>query len=201
MTQQRTLSADSMKLLYMRGKLTKIGRVGIVDKIDGCELVYWNDCFYTMRKQSVYTRIDMRKYQTAYVYDAQTDAFICTAALQHRMPGIVSDIQKSDLKEMIQRKNRDLKQARLAILSEKMNIDTVMKNQALAVKAIAAENVVQPIPGAVHTTIITTQMDHDEKMIKLINEKPDIDTSAYDSCLPDSDCDDIDVWGERSVVV
>jgi len=195
----RKPSTDSMQLLYMRSRTTTIGRNGITDKSLGAEMVYWADDFYALKKQRVWYRRDMRKYNVAYVYDADSDKFLCCANLVNRMPGIVGDVDKMALKEAISRKNRDLKLVRQKVKVDSVDVEEIMEYQRLAVLSMAKENDAEtttPRPE----TIVTSEFDTIKEVIEQKKLKADIDISEYAPDMPvKEEKDDIDAWGIRSI--
>ena len=194
----RKPSANSMQLLYMRSKITTIGRNGITDKSLGAEMVYWADDFYALRKQRVWYQRDMRKYNVAYVHDADNGQFICCANLVNRMPGIVGDVDKLALKEAISRKNRDLKLVRQRVKVDPVDVEEIMEYQRIAVLSMAKENDTETTTPR-SETIITSEFDTIRDVIKQKKIKADIDISEYAPDMPvKEETDDIDVWGIRS---
>lgn len=195
----RKPSADSMQLLYMRSTATTVRREGIVDTSLGAELVYWSDDFYSMRKQRVYIRRDMRRYNIAYVYTADDDRFICCASLVNRMPGIAGDINKLDLKDAIRRKKRDLKLAAAATKTDEIEIGEIIASQQMAAIEQAGKISIENRPGG--EIVVTTEFDTIKKEIKERRANA-IDITAYVPDIPPNpEIDDIDLWGERSIAI
>jgi len=188
----RTLTKDSMKILYMRGKSTSITRNGIQDTIDGVKLTYWSDKFYNMKSHRVYVRRDIRAFQMAYVFDAKTKKFICTAQLKGRMPGIISDIHKLEFKDAIKRKNRHKKLAKAAVKVERIDALEIIKGRETVNKERSNHTEFEE-PKA--TTFVATELDVAAKQIKHENEIENIDYSEFAPTGTVDEEQEIDVWG------
>lgn len=196
----RKPSAESMRQLYMRGKTTTIGRRGIVERFNGVEMSWWADEFYALRGTKVYVTRDVRAYQKAYVYDARSDAFLCVALMDSRMPGIVTDIDKTELREAIKRKNKDLRVARDAVKTAPVDAREILENEKIAVVAIAEENNGSVAASADRTeVVVTTDFDRIRKEVQEKMNRPAVDMSEITPDVPLDVYEDIDVWGLKSV--
>jgi hypothetical protein len=112
----RTVSNDSLKLLLMRtSKEHSIGRNGINENELGMSLRYWAEWMFPLKGTKVYIRRDIQKYQTAWVWQADNNAFLGKAELAEAMDlRAIGDIDRGSLQIEIRRKATDIKNVKSA---------------------------------------------------------------------------------------
>jgi len=148
----------------------------------------------------------MRAWETAYVFDADTDQFICCASMVNRVSGIATGINREHLKEGIARKKRNLKQVR-AIVSETTEvIDGMHPREILALQAFTAkqlESATESLPAVLPQEIVTIRPELD-RAVEIINKQsqPDDTEITYSGHefgdIIDHDEDD-DIWGLNAI--
>lgn len=108
----RKVSDDALKLFCTRtSRELLIGRNGVRD--NEFQVTYWSDMFFSLKGEKVYLRRDVKAYQTAWVFDASTDEYLCKAELVGTVSALAkTDIEKAALKAASARKNRDRKIAK-----------------------------------------------------------------------------------------
>lgn len=86
----RIVSDADLKMFMLRtSKPKKVGRNGIcLSRKD--DLYYWSNELHGLKGRPVYTRINYKKCQTAYVFSATDDSLICEASLEAwKVPALV----------------------------------------------------------------------------------------------------------------
>ncbi len=103
-TQRRGVSPPALKLFFTPfGDVRTIGRNGIVE--GGYR--WYSDALLEYSGEKIYMRRDPQAFQTAYVFRASDDEYLCMAELTAKVPGLVSgDIEKAALKEAMRQKRR-----------------------------------------------------------------------------------------------
>lgn len=146
----RSISSDSLSFLLMRtSKEFTIGRDGINDNSLGVPLVYWAEEFYSLKGLKVYLRRHLDRYDTAWVFDAETNALVCKACLSTKIPGIAeSTVDKQKVKDAGARKRRDVKVAKLLSQADSqpdefITIENLCNSQEAVSLDIPEPNVIQ----------------------------------------------------------
>ncbi|MBI3584008.1 MAG: transposase family protein [Nitrospinae bacterium] len=104
--EKRVISLDALKLFCMRtsNDLT-IGRNGVRDSEMGC--FYWGEWMAGMKGTKVYLRRDVKVYQEAWVFKADTHEFIEKAQIAELSPALArNDIERVKVRELIASKAR-----------------------------------------------------------------------------------------------
>lgn len=107
--QKPAVRPESLRLFCMRtSRIATIMRNGVKDGEIGQR--YYAEWMSGMKGRKVYLRRDIKKYQDAWVFDAETDEFLGKAPLSVTMNGLVSsDIDRQQLKELQAGKRREKK--------------------------------------------------------------------------------------------
>lgn len=106
----KTVDKDSLKLCCMRtSKTMVIGRRGICDSEYG--VIYFDEWLWKYPKTLVYLRRDPRDFNIAWVFDAQTDAFLGKAFIKKPVAAFAeTPIEKEVLKQAMAIKRRQIRQ-------------------------------------------------------------------------------------------
>ena len=107
-----TVSKDALALFCTRtSKILTVGRNGIKDSELG--ITYWEEWMSACKGEKVYLRRDIKAYQEAWVFKADTDEYIGRANIAELLPMFAqTDIEKSELKEASAKKKKDQKIAK-----------------------------------------------------------------------------------------
>lgn len=108
-TEVRKTSDDALKLFCMRtSRELTIMRNGVRDS--DLSVTYWAEEMMGLKGTKVYLRRDINAYNKAYVFEAATDKFICTAQIAESAAALArTDIEKSKLRELVVAKNQQQK--------------------------------------------------------------------------------------------
>lgn len=140
-TKKRTITKDALKLFCMRTSSAKmIRKNGIEDSELGEKIYYWDEWMsaYQGNPQKVYMRRDPKKWQEAWVFDAETDKYLGMAYVMKNVPFLAdTDIQKQDLKEALQIKARHKKMTSSMINVKPVDPLTYISNMTTAVSSIS----------------------------------------------------------------
>ncbi len=100
---------EALRLLCMRtSQPRQIKRNGVKDSKIGKH--YYAEWMVGYKGVKVYLRRDIKAYQEAWVFHAETDEFLGTAQMSERIAGLANtDVEKHQLREIQQRKARELK--------------------------------------------------------------------------------------------
>ncbi len=175
---KRVTSLESLKLFCMRSSgVVSIGRIGIKDSETGFH--YWGEWMSPLKGRKVYMRRDVKKYQEAYVFDAEPApgaldfGYLGKATIKERVSAIISpdnDIERNKLKEEIARRRRDLKIAKdVEIRGKELSYQDRLSNMEEIVKLENEERGYIPSgEGPKITEVVRTPMD---KVIKQLREE------------------------------
>jgi len=184
---KRVTSLESLKLFCMRSSGTvSIGRIGIKDSETGFH--YWGEWMSPLKGRKVYMRRDVKKYQEAYVFDAEAAfgaldfGYLGKAIIKERVSAIISsddDIERGKLKEEIARKRRDLKIAKdVEIRGKEISYQDRLANMEEIVRLENEERGYIPSgEGPKITEVVRTPMD--EVIKKLKEEKAEKPKPEY----------------------
>lgn len=162
--QPRTLTADALMLFCTRiclgqgGLGIKVGRDGVKDTELG--ITYWAEWMQAIKGLRVYLRRDPRAVQSAWVFNADTHAFLGMAVLVASVHMIArGDVQKADLKERMAQKRREDKLTRSYLPEgEGPSAEDRMRHLAAGVKALSGTDTVTAAPAGAPVEL--TPMDH-----------------------------------------
>jgi len=106
---KKTADKDSLKLCCMRtSKTMAIGRHGIRDREFG--VIYFDEWLWKHPKTEVYLRRDPKDYNEAWVFNAQTDAFMGKAFIKKQVAAFAeTPIEKEALKQALAIKRRQIR--------------------------------------------------------------------------------------------
>jgi hypothetical protein len=158
----RKVTPDGVSFLFMRtSKNMTVHKEGIVDSELGITLQYWSEVLYGLTGLSVYIRRNLKDYATAWVYRADSGAFLCKAELSNAIPGrATTPLEKEALIAAIKRKSESIKRVREATKTKPI-LDTyeILKNSIVGVKAESACTEVKKAPSN-KKQILLTPHDH-----------------------------------------
>jgi putative transposase len=102
----RMISPEALRLFCTRtSKEVTIGKNGVRDSQIGC--YYWNEAMSGLKGTRVYLRRDIRSYQEAWVFRAESDEFLCKASIGETAAALCrTDIEKSQLKNLMSQKKQ-----------------------------------------------------------------------------------------------
>ncbi|MCA0447682.1 MAG: Mu transposase C-terminal domain-containing protein [Bacteroidetes bacterium] len=156
-SQKRMVSEDSMRFLYMRTtKPVTVQRNGVEDGLTGA--FYYNEEFMAgmKRDEKVYLRRDPRNWRIAYVFDAETDTFICESSLFNAAPGMAKDeIGRKDIGDYQKAKARELKEVRSEIPKERVDPEDLVRFHQAAIDAR------KPVYAEANPNVIYQQTEFD----------------------------------------
>jgi len=114
----RRVGPEALKMFCMRIKgSVAIGRNGVKDSELG--VTYWGEWMAGIKGQHVYLRRDIKAFQDAWVFHAETDEYLGRAVMVESLNAIVrNDVDKSKLKNLMALKRHDLKIKRELIRTE-----------------------------------------------------------------------------------
>jgi putative transposase len=160
----RTITPDALMLFCTRictghgGMGIKVGRDGVKDSEMG--VTYWAEWMQAIKGTRVYLRRDPKKYQTAWVFNADTHAYLGQAALYASVAMIAQgDVQKADLRERMAQKRREdkLTKSYLPAHADTPSAEDRMRYLANGVQAISESRPIAAAPMA--TAVEITEMD------------------------------------------
>ena len=139
--EKREVSPEALRLFCLRSSATvTVGRNGIRDSQFG--VTYWNDMLSGQKSRRVYIRRDIKNYVLAYVFDANTDEFLCTArAGVFNSPALAkSEVEKSQFIQALAAKKREHKFIKnfAKINKRSDSIDTILASK-IGIAAITGE--------------------------------------------------------------
>ncbi len=149
----RKTSDEALKLFCMRtSRDVTIMRNGVRDSELG--VTYWAEEMSGMKGTKVYLRRDINAYNKAYVFEANTDKYLCTAQLAESAAALArTNIEKTKLRELVAAKNQQRKivKAYAAVANGRSASDQIMQ-MAVGVDAVnglrgydSAEQPQQPV--------------------------------------------------------
>lgn len=111
-TVKRIVSKDALSLFCTRtSKVVSIGRNGVRDS--ELDITYWEEWMSARKGEKVYIRRDIKAYQEAWVFKADTDEYLGRASIAELMPFFAeTDIEKAELKQATAIKRKDQKIAK-----------------------------------------------------------------------------------------
>lgn len=160
----RIITPDALMLFCTRictghgGLGIKVSRDGVKDSEMG--VTYWAEWMQAIKGTRVYLRRDPKKYQTAWVFNADTHAYLGQASLYASVAMIAhGDVQKADLQERMAQKRREdkLTKSYLPTYAESPSPEDRMRYLANGVQAISGSRPMAAAP--MPTTVELTAMD------------------------------------------
>lgn len=160
----RMFSADALKLFCFRvstgrdGQGIKIGPNGVPDTSLG--LMYWAEWMVQIKGTYVYMHRDPKAYETAWIFNAETRAYLGIAPLSGASHMIArGNVQKADLQAKMAEKRREEKEIESFQTARfKVTPEQTMKYLSAGVKALSGATPVSAAPAG--TPVEVTSMDH-----------------------------------------
>jgi putative transposase len=106
---KKVLRKDALKLFCMRtSKNVSIGRNGVYDS--QLQITYWDEWMITEKGRKVFIRRDINAYQEAWVFDAETEAYLGKANANQAASFMAkTNIEKAHYKKVLENKNKEKK--------------------------------------------------------------------------------------------
>lgn len=143
----RTVNADALQLFCMRtSKRQTIRRNGVFDARIG--QWYWGEWMDPAKGRPVYLRRDPKRYQEAYVFDADTDQLLGIGVLGAWQSSALakSDVERGVLERHIARQRKQRKQAVQQARKERVDIETLAMLNKMEVGRVSAADVTPNSP-------------------------------------------------------
>ena len=159
----RMLTADALMLFCTRiclgsgGMGIKVAREGVHDSALG--LTYWAEWMQALKGTRVYLRRDPKALETAWVFNAETHAYIGKAPLEGSAHMIARDgVQKAALQELIAVKRREEKMVKSYQVAMSTPPEDRMRYLAAGTQALSGAVPLAAAPAGAPVEI--TSMDH-----------------------------------------
>lgn len=171
---KKVLRKDALKLFCMRtSKNVSIGRNGVYDS--QLQITYWDEWMITEKGLKVFIRRDINAYHEAWVFDAETEAYLGKANANQAASFMAkTNIEKAHYKKVLENKNKEKKILKNYIKSKyNPSNEEITENLKIALGKKEFESDVKI------SRISNTKMDNVVAVDKNKNAKPQAELKTF----------------------